>query len=242
MKIVAISDSHGSHHKINLPEGDVLCHSGDFSMLGKRNEVEDFFSWLHLQATKFKHVVFIAGNHDKSFDPKFNYEVAFDESERGNKPVWLKTLLWKLPPNVHYLEQSDVVIDGIKFWGSPITPWFGGHYWGFNQYRGDDIKKFWNQIPMDANVVLTHGPIAYKLDYVPQSNEYTGCNDLRYTIEMVKPLVHICGHIHEGYGIEGNEDTVFINASIMDIMYMPTNKPWLIEIKDDKSIKIYDEV
>lgn len=237
MRIVAISDTHGSHNQLNLPEGDILCHSGDFSMLGKPNEIESFFEWLKIQSNKFKHIVFIAGNHDKSFDFKFNPPASSDF--KVDKPNWLKLMLLDLPSNVYYLENSEVIIDSIKFWGSPITPWFGGNYWAFNQYRGDDIRKYWKEIPNDVDILLTHGPMAYKLDYVPTKDDYAGCNDLRYYIELIKPKLHICGHIHEGYGIDGNEDTVFINASIMNSMYLPKNKPWVVEIKNGE-IKIQD--
>ena len=35
-------------------------------------------------------------------------------------------------------------------------------------------------------------------------------------VEKIKPKIHIFGHIHEGYGIYKNNDTVFINSSIFD--------------------------
>ena len=31
MKVVCISDTHGHHEKLDLPEGDLIIHSGDFS-------------------------------------------------------------------------------------------------------------------------------------------------------------------------------------------------------------------
>jgi hypothetical protein len=31
MKIIGISDSHGSHWDIKVPDGDILVHTGDFS-------------------------------------------------------------------------------------------------------------------------------------------------------------------------------------------------------------------
>ena len=46
MKIVAISDTHGMHRRINMPEGDVLLHCGDFCRTGTMAEVTDFASWL----------------------------------------------------------------------------------------------------------------------------------------------------------------------------------------------------
>lgn len=34
MRIVHISDTHGHHSQLRLPQGDVLVHSGDFSDYG----------------------------------------------------------------------------------------------------------------------------------------------------------------------------------------------------------------
>ncbi len=237
MRLVIISDTHSQHHDLKLPEGDILIHAGDFSMLGKYDEVHDFIKWFTSQP--HKHKIFIAGNHDKSFDPKFNPEPNLFH-DTPQKTYWVKNLINSLPPNVYYLENSEIEIEGIKFWGSPITPWFGGHYWGFNKYRGEEIKKVWDQIPHGIDVIITHGPISYKLDYVPRNNDYTGCEDLRYKIKEIKPLLHCCGHIHEGYGIEGDEDTIYINAAIMDGYYNPTNKPWVVEITKDREVKVQD--
>jgi Icc-related predicted phosphoesterase len=241
MKLVIISDTHNKHKYVDLPSGDILIHAGDLTSVGYKSEVERLFEWFHnlISIGKYKEIIFIAGNHDKSFDPKFNPEPELEDQQKG-KPGWLNNLLRNLPSNIHYLENSDVTIDGIKFWGSPWTPWFYGQNWGFNAHRGDEIREYWKQIPMDTNVIITHGPVAYKLDYVPYTKEYKGCEDLRYYIEMIKPLLHISGHIHESYGMEGNGDTVFINASIMNSYFEPLNKPWVVEITTDREIKVED--
>lgn len=34
LKIVCISDTHGMHRKMKIPEGDVLVHAGDITMKG----------------------------------------------------------------------------------------------------------------------------------------------------------------------------------------------------------------
>ena len=46
MKILHISDTHGFHHRLkDLPEADVLVHSGDFTMTGSEKEALDFLEW-----------------------------------------------------------------------------------------------------------------------------------------------------------------------------------------------------
>ena len=42
MRIVCISDTHGLHGQIRLPDGDLLLCTGDFSRRGRRAEVADF--------------------------------------------------------------------------------------------------------------------------------------------------------------------------------------------------------
>merc|ERR1712137_202986 len=46
-RFVCISDTHGNHEDLNgmLPQGDVLLHSGDFSMTGQEDEVVAFAKW-----------------------------------------------------------------------------------------------------------------------------------------------------------------------------------------------------
>ena len=57
--------------------------------------------------------------------------------------------------------------------------------------------------------------------------------------ERVKPLYHIFGHIHEGYGVEKKGGTTFINASTCTINYNPKYPPIVFELpikvnKDEK--------
>ena len=42
MRILHISDTHGKHRELSLPEADVLVHSGDFTFAGAESEAYDF--------------------------------------------------------------------------------------------------------------------------------------------------------------------------------------------------------
>ena len=55
-------------------------------------------------------------------------------------------------------------------------------------------------------------------------------------VERIKPLYHIFGHIHEGYGQKKQDGTVFINASICTARYKPINKPIVFDlpVKNEK--------
>ena len=63
MKILHLSDTHGLHYQIkDLPEADVIIHSGDISHNGAESEVLDFLNW-YIELP-YKHKIFITGNHD----------------------------------------------------------------------------------------------------------------------------------------------------------------------------------
>jgi Icc-related predicted phosphoesterase len=203
MRIVAISDTHSLHNQIVLPEGDILLHAGDVSSEGKEREIMAFLSWFSAQP--HKHKVFIAGNHDFYFERM---------PERDIEKI--------IPKNVIYLNDSGVIIEGIRIWGSPIQPWF--YDWAFNRHRGADIKQHWSLIPEDVDILMTHGPAFGVLDRTSRG-EKVGCVDLRETIDKIQPKLFVCGHIHEAQGVAENGKTTFINASVVNLKYQVVNKP-----------------
>jgi Icc-related predicted phosphoesterase len=217
IKIVFISDTHNYHDKVKLPKGDILVHAGDFSGRGHPAEVFNFFNWLIEQSLKFKHILFIAGNHDLSFE---------------YKPYWLLKAIEQLPENVYYLEDSEMIIEGIKFYGSPWQPEF--HNWGFNLSRGKKLADKWNMIPVDTDILITHGPPSTILDYSIHGGINVGCNDLFNKVNEIKPKINVFGHIHEGYGYKETDNTLFINASICTLSYQPTNTPVVVKYSKEK--------
>lgn len=63
MRILHLSDTHGTHHQLSgLPEADIIVHSGDITYGGSENEVIDFIEWFGSLPYTYK--LFIAGNHD----------------------------------------------------------------------------------------------------------------------------------------------------------------------------------
>ena len=210
MRITHISDTHNKHNQLNgkLPGGDILIHSGDVTSIGRKSEVERFIKWFN-GIDNYIHKIFIAGNHDLTFDREVLYrdKAAYfdvhtnwtDEVAEG-KPDWLKNLLdIELNPNVYYLENNFIEIDQIKIWGSPISPSFG-YGWAFNKDRGSEINHIWNGIPMDTDIVITHSPIYGYCDRASNTNQNVGCEQLYHRLQEVKPHLHFAGHIHEAYG------------------------------------------
>jgi len=254
MRVVLISDTHTRHKYLTskgmgniLKEGDLLIHAGDFSSVGQKGEVQNFIKWLDQQSKNYTYgAIFIAGNHDRSFDPKYFREYEdndlWGDFSHLKKPEWVCNILSDLKSSsssVTYLENQDVTVNKLKIWGSPVTPWFFGEKWAFNKQRGAEIKEVWNKIPVDTDIIITHCPVIGRLDYVPSTKEYAGCEELRNKIEEIKPVLHVCGHIHEGYGESIVNGTVYVNASICDRFYDPINKPIVIDIDIKNKNVIY---
>lgn len=59
-----------------------------------------------------------------------------------------------------------------------------------------------NPIPDFPNVdiVMTHGPPKGLLDWCPRGGN-VGCPHLLRALQRSRPLLHVCGHIHEGNGM-----------------------------------------
>ena len=123
-RIVCISDTHNFHHDVDVPDGDILIHAGDFTLTGSLGEVVEFNEWLGTLDHPYK--IIIAGNHDRCL------------GESG-------TLGLKMFTNGIYLERSGLDIDGIKFWGAPMTPAFNGMRGGLTFYTNskNEAKRVW---------------------------------------------------------------------------------------------------
>ena len=203
MKIVLISDTHLTEPKI--PDGDILVHAGDLTMQGSRLEIRKAASWLNSLPHPYK--IVIAGNHDWLF--QLDRYVAIAE----------------LGDDIVYLENQGATIAGLNFWGSPVQPTFCD--WAFNVDRGEPIRKYWDKIPDDLDVLVTHGPPAGILDQsVPDNlmrpgSEHCGCEELLLALKRARPRVHVFGHIHGSRGIRKMraQDTVCYNASVVDETY-----------------------
>jgi predicted MPP superfamily phosphohydrolase len=237
--ITHISDTHNKHKQLNgkLPGGDLLIHSGDVSSIGRKHEVEEFIKWFN-GIDNYTNKVFIAGNHDLTFDSEelfrdksvhFDRRQYFEPPVKG-KPDWLEDLLATgLNPNVFYLENSFVEIDQLKIWGSPYSATFG-YGWGFNVDRGYDSAQIWNKIPDDTDIVITHGPIYGYCDRTSNTYENVGCADLYHRLNELKTPLHFSGHIHEGYGYKETFWGGFaFNGCTCNLRYEALNPPITFE-------------
>ena len=213
MKIVFISDTHLQHKGITLPKGDVLVHCGDVSLRGTFTELAQFAIWFEEQRERFTHRILVAGNHDFGF-----YQA---------KSVVLDTIFDK---DIIYLEDSEVIIDGIKFYGSPWVTKF--YDWAFMKLD-EDLQPHWDNIPTDTDVLITHGPPKSILDKNRYGDE-CGSQTLYNKVATLPRLkIHAFGHIHEGYGIEKIHKTKFINCAILNGNYALQNKPVVVTLNSE---------
>lgn len=205
MKIVCISDTHTFHRDLDVPDGDVLIHSGDVSFNGEPYAYKDFDKWLGELPHKKK--IIIAGNHDFNF-----YEFP-----------WLNGIP---------LNNSGIRFDGVSFYGSPITPTFSD--WAFMADPGDPIKEYWDKIPKNTDVLIVHGPPLGILDETDR-HQNVGCYDLLQAVKKIKPKLNVFGHIHQSYGKFEADGTIFVNASSCNEQYDPVNAPIVVEISAEAS-------
>ena len=226
MKLTFISDTHAKHNQLNgdLGSGDILIHAGDFMTSGYSiHEARDFFAWFDsIQGYDAK--IFIAGNHDRVMQ---NYP----EKMRGDLTAY---------KSIDYLEDEQLTLyyDGvngdepennIRIYGSPWQPEFFN--WAFNLPRnGPGLAAKWEAIPANTDILITHGPAWGFCDTVEgRRDTHLGCELLAERINVIKPKIHVCGHIHSGYSYTFNNGTHYINASVLNERYAYTNKPVHVE-------------
>jgi Icc-related predicted phosphoesterase len=210
VRIICISDTHGQHSDLRVPDGDILIHAGDFMTYGKAfREAIDFNAWLG--RLPHRHKIVIAGNHDWLFE---------------THPIPARDLI----TNGIYLEDSGVELDGLKFWGSPVQPPFNN--WAFNVERGDAIRQHWDKIPMGTDVLVTHGPPFGILDQSRPMTPHLGCEELAKIVEKIAPRLHLFGHIHGGHGcVRGANGSEFVNASVLNELYLLVHEPQIIGLE-----------
>jgi Icc-related predicted phosphoesterase len=172
-----------------VPDGDLLIHAGDFSFFSQRpSMLRDFDRWLGSLPHRYK--VLVPGNHDY-----------FLEEERNRGAIM----------NAELLVGSGVEIAGLKIWGSPVTPLYGG---AFSLSSADERKRHWAKIPENLDILVTHGPPKGILDREAPDELAAGCPELALAVERKHPRIHVYGHIHGGHGVIRTPATTFINASV----------------------------
>lgn len=244
MIIDCIGCLHGARPK--LEGGDLLIVTGDLTARNMPIEYIDFYEWCKDQP--YKKIIIIGGNHDsfiqnlksKFFPPTTYYSHCEYLCDSGTEFEYEKQIH-------HPASNQHVSIDvlmhekrKVKIWGSPWTAQFKGinpectaftvkHF----DHTDEVLDEYWNKIPKDTDILITHGPPYGILDKTSRG-KHVGSHTLLITSMLIEPRLHVFSHIHEeggqhyihkrpGYGDENN--THFVNCSIMNENYKPVNKP-----------------
>ncbi|MEQ9323144.1 MAG: metallophosphatase domain-containing protein [Polyangiaceae bacterium] len=198
MRLIALADTHGYHDELVVPDGDVLVHAGDMTTRGTLDELSAVGAFL--AALPHRHKLVVAGNHDWGLqrDPDAAHAALGD---------------------VTYLRDAGVTLHGPRFWGSPWQPQFFD--WAFNLPRGQPLAERWALIPEDTDVLITHGPPRGYGDRCFDGRR-EGCDDLLARLDVVRPSLHLFGHIHEDRGHWWRDETLIVNATVAECEAPPT--------------------
>lgn len=212
MRIAAIADLHG--HLPETPPCDVLVIAGDLVPFEMVRDPAAQAAWLDglfrawLDARPSGHVVGIAGNHDFVFQ---------------DEPGIVPDLPWT------YLQDSGCTIDGVRFWGSPWTPWFFD--WAFNAPQEDGeafLEERFAPAPDDTDVLIVHGPPAGYGDRTAGAGGRVGSTAQLACIDRIAPAACLFGHIHEDRGRWRRGTTELANVSAVDADREPIADPAVV--------------
>ena len=192
MKILHLSDTHGCHRRLrDLPEADVVVHSGDFCMVGSEQEAIDFLNWFC--DLPYRHKIFICGNHDDCL-----YGANIDG----------------LDDNVHYLCNSGIEIEGLRFYGVPMF---------MSDCITDCQSRNYAHIPEDTDILITHSPAYGILDFDDGINY--GSEEILMKLSDLQLKAHLFGHIHAQHRAVKNDGVIFSNGAIINADYSVPNTP-----------------
>lgn len=210
-----MSDLHLEFGELFLPQktadvlvlaGDIVTAHGILNTKSKRKRYKDFFDYV---SSLWKHVIYVTGNHE------------YYSNKRHNTDQVISTFLSKYP-NVHFLRNSSVTLEGVTFVGGTLwTDFFGGsqHYknavaGALNDYHvtvlTTDVTEMWHYRTKEAIkiaaresdkvVVVTHHAPS-QMSSLPMyagdpvnAGYYSNLESFILDLPSIKAWVH--GHMH----------------------------------------------
>jgi Icc-related predicted phosphoesterase len=178
MKLLAFSDLHrdldGAAQLVERSsEADVVIGAGDFASV--HEGLEETIGALAAVETP---TILIPGNNET------------DEALRAAAADWAAATV---------LHGEGTSIDGVDFWGLgagvPITPWD----WSFDLDEGE-AESMLADAP-EGCVLVVHSPPKGHAD-VSGAGDHLGSEAVLGAIEAKRPVLAVCGHIHESWGSE----------------------------------------
>lgn len=197
VRIVHMSNTHNhllkSSSRKFLPDGDILVHSGGFTVDGTIEEYSQFNCWLGSIKDIYHYRVVIAGMSDVR--------------QCGNDWDFVRA---HLSNATHVLCHSEASILGIRIYGNP---WHWAHEYNYSVKQGapSSTSGRFEDIPDGVDVLVTHGPAYGRLDTINNfcvigkegqgEKAHTGSRELEDAIRHVRPGLHLHGLTTEGRGV-----------------------------------------
>lgn len=193
MHIIHISDTHNTYP--DIPECDLLIHSGDLTNTGTIDEVREGLDWLSRQPASA--IIYVPGNHDMCLDSEHMYGMSYQNAE-ALKQEYAHKITIESNSNFTYTVSS---YPSITIGVCSYQPFFGG--WGFNVSSKLERKEYYKKaLEGKPDILITHAPPKYILDKNRQG-EFCGDEALSEVIKenpSLHPKFLLCGHIHENAG------------------------------------------
>ncbi len=189
-RLLLLTDIHGNERnvrKLSRIERDLTIVAGDIADCG--GTVEEAHAILEELASQGPPVVWVPGNCDTP-------------------------LVVEAPPprNTFLIHGVSIVVEGLAFAGAG-----GGTYSPFSTPFEMSDEELGSVVEKaiagrdKVDIVVTHVPPKESgLDRV-SSGEYVGSVSLRSLLVRVRPRLHVCGHIHESWGVASIGGVLSIN-------------------------------
>ena len=215
MRVVCITDLHGDARALDrilshAGPADVVLLGGDITSFGTPNAAEFLVQRTRQHGPQ---VLAVAGNCDSA---------AIDE---------------RLASLGVSLFGRGVMLDGVGFYGvSAMPPWTGTMY----ELSEDEIAQALRAgraqlIEPKLEIVLSHTPPRDTLLDCTRRREHVGSVAVRRFVEEFQPALVLCGHIHEGRGIDRLGATTIVNCgAAYDGLYA------VAEVQADVEVELCD--
>lgn len=227
MKIVALADLHGDY-PAELPGGDALVIAGDVladdyhspgrDQVGSTRIMrqgwyfdEKWVPWLREMSAHYQAILWVGGNHD------FFLQAIMSPKVKES-----------MPPNVHYLCEDTIEINGIRFHGNA---WNETQGWAFCLDQ-ESYRERLQYVPDDTDVFITHAPPYHMHDEHLQYYTSPALSEwIRVHQKTLKGV--ICGHVHYAYGTYQMWNVPILVASNKDERYLSVNAPLVLDIEKE---------
>ncbi|CRG85839.1 hypothetical protein PISL3812_02847 [Talaromyces islandicus] len=177
-------------------------------------ELQRTIQWI--KDANYEAKIVIAGNHDVTLDPEFYAEHGscfHKKLENSAKCIDILKREKYEKYTILFLNHESAVVkltrpEGprtvFKIFGSPFSRFSGR--WAFRYDTAEEGEHLWSQVPSDADIIVTHTPPFGYCDRHHQDDEKgntsSGCKQLLNTLRNIRPILSICGHVHESRGYE----------------------------------------